>query len=332
MDETKKGEIIIYKAQEGPELAVRFEGETVWMTQNQVAALFGTQRPAITKHLNNIFKSLELSEKSVSSVLEHTASDGKSYKVKFYNLDAIISVGYRVNSSRATQFRVWATQRLRDYIVKGYAVNEKRLKEEHDLKMKELQQTARLFQNVIEAQKAQGYEKDLLNIITDYANTWAILNLYDKGELSVADVSKKKSTSLEYEEVKKSIEKFKSRLGTKKEAGSLFGQESGEKFKAVLGSISQTFGGKDLYPSIEEKAAHLLYFCIKDHPFADGNKRIGSLIFLIFLVQNNFLINKKGERKINDNALAALALLVAESKPGQKEIMVSLIVNLIKTK
>ncbi len=335
MDETKNNQIEIYKAPEGPQIQVKFEGETIWLTLNQIAGLFGTQKAAISKHINNIYNSAELSSKATVSKMETVQVEGGrevKRKIEYFNLDMIISVGYRVNSSRATQFRVWATQRLRDYIVKGYAVNEKRLKEEHDLKMKELQQTARLFQNVIEAQKAQGYEKDLLNIITDYANTWAILNLYDKGELSVADVSKKKSTSLEYEEVKKSIEKFKSRLGTKKEAGSLFGQESGEKFKAVLGSISQTFGGKDLYPSIEEKAAHLLYFCIKDHPFADGNKRIGSLIFLIFLVQNNFLINKKGERKINDNALAALALLVAESKPGQKEIMVSLIVNLIKTK
>jgi len=329
-EETKKGEIVIYKAQAGPELLVRVEDGSVFMTQDQIAVLFGTQRPAITKHLNNIFKSSELSENSVSSILEHTAQDGKVYKVKFYNLDAIISVGYRVNSKRATQFRVWATQKLKDYLLKGYAVNEKRLKEEHDLKMRELQDTAKLFHQVIENRRAEGYEKDLLKIITDYSGTWALLNKYDKGELGLEGVSKHKPAVLDYADLQKSILVFKQRLGTKKEAGDLFGQEVGEKFKAVLGNIDQTFGGKALYPSLEEKAAHLLYFLIKDHPFADGNKRIGSLVFMLYLVQNHVLYSAKtGERKINDNALAALALLVAESKPDQKQIMVNLIINLI---
>lgn len=241
----------------------------------------------------------------------------------------IISVGYRVRSKRGTQFRIWATNRLRDYLLKGYAVNEKRLKEEHDLKMKELEQTTRLFQNVLESRRAEGYEKDLLKIITDYSSTWAVLNLYDKGELGLADVSKQKAKSLEYEGVKKTIAKFKERLIQKKEASELFGQEVGGKLLGVLGSINQTFGQKDLYASVEEKAAHLLYFCVKDHPFTDGNKRIGSLLFLIFLVENNFLMNKKGERKINDTALAALTLLVAESDPKQKETMVKLIINLV---
>src|SRR5580692_1880239 len=155
MEEAKKGEIVIYKAPEGPDLQVRMDGETVWMTQSQVGALFGTQRPAIVKHLANIFKSAELKEKAVCSILEHTASDGKIYKVKYYNLDAIISVGYRVNSARATQFRVWATNKLREYLMKGYLINERRLKEEHDLKMKELEQTTRLFQNVLESRRAE---------------------------------------------------------------------------------------------------------------------------------------------------------------------------------
>jgi prophage maintenance system killer protein len=245
----------------------------------------------------------------------------------------VISVGYRVNSKRATQFRIWATARLRDYLVKGYAINEKRLKEDHDIKMKELQDTARLFQNVLESHRAEGYEKDLLKIITDYSGTWALLNKYDKGELAIEGVSKRVPAVLEYEDLQKSITLFKKRLGAKKEAGDLFGQEVGEKFKAVLGNINQTFGGKQLYPSLEEKAAHLLYFLVKDHPFADGNKRIGSLVFMLYLVQNNALFSSKtGERKINDNALAALALLVAESKPSDKKIMVSLIVNLINKK
>jgi len=333
MEEIKKGEIVIYKDSVGPELQVKIDGDTVWMTQDQIASLFGTQRPAITKHLNNIYKSSELSEKSTSSILEHMGGVGQRYKTQYYNLDAIISVGYRVNSKRATQFRIWATQRLRDYIVKGFAVNQQRLREDHDLKMKELEQTSSLFQNVLQSRRVEGYEKDLLKIISDYAHTWALLNKYDKGELAIEGVSKTSPKPLEYEDLQNSISVFKKRLGMKKEAGSLFGQEVGEKFKAVLGNINQTFGGKNLYPSLEERAAHLLYFLVKDHPFADGNKRIGSLIFMLYLVQNNALFSQKtGERKINDNALAALALLIAESDRRHKDTMVKLVVNLINRK
>ncbi len=337
-EEIKKGEIIIYKDQTGTEIQVKLEDETVWLNQAQMADLFDKDRDTISEHIQSLYKEAELSQNQTTRKFRVVQTEGSKQverSVNFYNLDVIISVGYRVRSKRGTQFRIWATQRLKDYLLKGYAVNEKRLtelKKEHDLHLKELQQTVKLFQNLIQAQKATGYEKELLSIISDYANTWAVLNLYDKGELKIEDVSKKESKSLKYEEVKKSILQFKQRLGVKKEAGGLFGQEVGEKFKAVLGNIEQTFDKKVLYPSIEEKAAHLLYFCIKDHPFVDGNKRIGSLLFLLFLVENNYLLNKKGERKINDTALAALALLVAESDRGQKEVMVKLVVNLINKK
>ena len=333
-EETKKGEIIIYKAPEGPELQVRMDGETVWMTQSQIAGLFGIERAAISKHIKNIYNSSELSENRTVSKMETVQIEGgRSIKrqVEYYNLDIIISVGYRVNSNRATQFRIWATQRLRDYLLQGYAVNKNRLdqlKQEHNSQLKELQQTVKLFQNVIEARRTEGYEKEFLNIIVDYANTWTVLHEYDEGKLGITDVSKKPARPLDHQEIQKTIARFKQRLAAKKEVSDLFGQEVGGKLEAVLGSIYQTYAGKELYPSLEEKAAHLLYFTIKDHPFVDGNKRIGCLLFLLFLIENNYLNNKKGERKVNDTALVALALLIAESKPVQKDVMVKLIVNL----
>lgn len=328
-----KNQIEIYKSPEGPEVQVEFDGATVWLTQAQMAGLFQRDQTNISRHINNIFKEKELNpaETTLKQANMQKMHIGLDKPTTYYNLDMIISVGYRVNSKRGTQFRIWATQRLRDYLIKGYAINEKRLKDLDNLqaKLKELEGANRLIQAALESRRLEGYEKDLLNIITDYTNTWFVLNQYDKGELAADSVSRKKPKALEYESLRKSIDKFKSRLMAKKEAGELFGQEVGEKFLGVLGSITQTYGAKELYFSVEEKAAHLLYFCIKDHPFADGNKRIGSLVFLLYLLENGHLMNKKGERRINDTALAALALLVAESKPEQKEVMVKLIINLI---
>lgn len=331
MDETNNTQIEIYKAAEGPQVQVKFDGNTAWLTLQQMADLFERDKSVVSRHIKNTFNSAELSSNSVVAKIATTGPDGKTYQVEYYNLDMIISVGYRVNSKRGTQFRIWATRRLRDYLLKGFAINEKRLKQFEDLRgsLKDLESAHKLIQGALENKRLEGYEKELLRIITDYANTWFVLNAYDKDDLKIADVSKRPARALDYLSLRKSIAAFKKRLMEKKEASELFGREVGGKFQGVLGSISQTFGGKELYPSLEEKAAHLLYFCIKDHPFADGNKRIGSLVFLLFLIENNYLYNRKGERKINDSALAALALLIAESKPSDKDAMVKLIVNLI---
>lgn len=330
-----KGEIIIYKAPEGPEVQVKLDNETVWLTQNKIATLFGTQKAAISKHIKNIYKTDELSQKATVSKMETVQIEGNRQikrNIEYYNLDMIISVGYRVNSQRATQFRIWATQRLRDYIVKGYALNEKRLKDSQITKLKELETAHKLIQQALESKRSEGYERELLHIINDYADTWFILNLYDHQKLAIEDVSLKTGVRLEYDNVVKNIVRFRNRLMAQKQATNLFGVEVSHKLSSILGSIDQTYGGKSLYKSIEERAAHLLYFVIKDHPFVDGNKRIGSLLFLLYLVQNHIFYNRRGERKINDTALVALALLIAESRPAQKDVMVRLIVNLINKK
>ncbi|MEK7617832.1 MAG: virulence protein RhuM/Fic/DOC family protein [Patescibacteria group bacterium] len=336
-EETKKSEIIIYKDQTGPGIEVKIENDTVWLTQVQMADLFQTSVANINQHIKNVYSEQELAENPTIKQYLIVQKEGKRQvkrQVDHYNLDVIISVGYRVKSKRGTQFRIWATNRLRDYLVKGYAINEKRLKDAENLqlKLKELESVHKVFQHALENKRMEGYEKELLKIITDYANTWFVLNAYDKGDLKIEDVSRRTARALNHLSLQKSIAAFKKRLMAKKEASDLFGREVGGKFQGVLGSIGQTFGGKELYPSLEEKAAHLLYFCIKDHPFADGNKRIGSLVFLLFLIENNYLINRRGERKVNDTALAALALLIAESKPQDKESMVRLVVNLINRK
>jgi death-on-curing family protein len=331
--EIKKGEIIIYKSEDGPKLEVRLEEETVWLTQKQIAMLFDTQRPAITKHLNNIFKSGELDEEVVCSILEHTTQHGaikgktQTQKVKFYNLDAIISVGYRVNSKRATQFRIWATKTLKEHLIKGYTLNEQRLLQTQNT-LKDLQETIALFHEKARHELLAGQEQEILSLLSNYAKTLTLLEQYDKEKLALKKGGKEKFI-LQWEEAKEVIKNIKQELITKKEASELFGQENNEKFKGILGNIYQTFGGKELYPSLEEKAAHLLYFIIKDHPFIDGNKRIASFLFIYFLDKNDYLYRPSGEKKINDNALTTLALLIALSNPDEKDKFIKLITNLL---
>ena len=325
-----KGEILIYKAKDGSQqLEVKLEQDTVWLSQKQIAALFGTQRPAITKHLSNIFNSGELSEKSVSSILEHTAKDGKTYKTQFYNLDAIISVGYKVNSKSATRFRIWATRTLKDHLVKGYTLNEKRLQQMMQ-NMQQLEQAVKLIQQSGTSEQLSTVEvKGLLEIITNYTRSFILLNRFDSNDLTTGKLNENISYEIEYKEAIKAITELKKQLIKKKEASALFGIERDGAFAGILNSVVQTFGGEYLYKSIEEQAAHLLYFVIKNHPFTDGNKRIGAFLFVWFLEKNRHRFKKSGELKINDNALVALALLVAQSDPTDKELMTGLVISMI---
>jgi len=330
-DNFPRGEIVIYKTKDGQaKLEVNLREDTVWLDAHQTALLFDVNRPAIVKHINNIYKTGELDEKSTCSILEQVAADGKIRKMNLYNLDMVISVGYRVNSTRATQFRIWATKVLRDHIIKGFTLNEKRLKEQKIVKLQELENAIALLRGAVRNRELNKIEAEgLLKVITDYANSWILLQKYDEGKLAIPKKTSKFLWELDYKEAKKAIAELKSNLIKSKNATGIFGQEREYGLDSIIGNLNQSFGGKKLYPSVGEKAAHLLYFVIKDHPFVDGNKRSASLLFIQFLARNNYLFRKNGERKINDNALVALALLVAESNPREKDVIIALITNLL---
>mgnify|MGYP006285774391 CR=1 FL=1 len=329
--EGKNNQIVIYNDKDKKvKVEAVLKKETVWLNQAQMAELFGTQRPAVTKHLNNIFKSKELNKDSVSSILEHTALDGKIYKTQFYNLDAIISVGYRVNSQKATKFRIWATKVLRDHIIKGITINKERLNQLQGDRLNELESAVTLIRRSIENKQLTGsQERGLLQVITEYTNSWVLLTKYDNQEITAPKKVSKLKYSLTYDEVRKAIDKMRQQLAQKLGDSDLYGKEREAGLKSIIGAINQTYARKPLYPSIEHQASHLLYFVIKDHPFVDGNKRIGAFLFIYYLSRCNYLLKKNGEKKINDNALVALTLLVAESDPKEKEVIVKLIMNFI---
>jgi len=323
--ESPKGEIVIYKSAKNEiEVEVRFEKESVWLRQEEIARLYGKERSVITKHINNIFKDREIDKKSNVQFL-HIASSDKP--VAFYSLDVILAVGYRTNSARAIHFRKWATNVLKSYLLKGYALNERRLFKLRS-QFQQLQETISFLQQKSKHPLLSGQEQEILNLLAHYSKTLSLLEQYDKEKLSLVKKTKARFI-LKYEDAIKIIQKIKEELMAKKQASYLFGQEDKEKLKSILGGIYQTFGKKELYPSLEEKAAHLLYFIIKDHPFVDGNKRIGSFLFIYFLDRNNFLYRKSGEKKINDNALVALSLLIATSAPKDKDILIKIITNII---
>lgn len=322
----QNGEIIIYQTENGQtEVDVRFVNDTIWLTQKQIAELFGTQRPAITKHLSNIFKTKELEKAAVCSILEHTAADGKRYKTNYYNLDLILSVGYRINTKNATEFRIWANKILKEYLIQGYTVNEKQLRQQKE-QLEQLKQTVKLLGNVLDANALSSSEATgLLKIITDYTYALDVLDKYDHQVLEIDATTKTDVFQITYEIAIHAINELKEKFG----GSSLFGNEKDESFKGSLAAIYQTFEGDYLYPSIEEKAANLLYFVIKNHSFSDGNKRIAAFLFIWYLDKNSILYKTNGTRKIADNALVALTLMIAESKPEEKEMMVKVVVNLI---
>ena len=324
-----RGEIMIYQTlKKDIKIDVRFEGETVWLTQAQIAEIFGVERSVTTKHIRNILADKELKADSVCAKFAHTADDGKTYQVQFYNLDIVLAVGYRTNSAKAIHFRCWATSVLKNYLLKGYAVNESRLLEAKS-RFNELKEAVAFLKEKAGSDNLKGQEKEILDLLGSYANTLTLLEKYDAGELKEVKGGKPEYvlTVLEARNVTTQVKK---NLTEKKEAGGLFGNEREEMFDAVIKNLYQTFGGKELYGGLAVKASHLLYFIIKDHPFSDGNKRLGAFLFVYFLDKNNALYREGGEKKINDNGLAALALLIAESRPEEKDQMTALVSQLLK--
>ncbi|HMB16421.1 MAG TPA: virulence protein RhuM/Fic/DOC family protein [Pelovirga sp.] len=317
-------DVVIYQAEDGQtSLKVQLEQESVWLSLNQMVELFGRDKSVLSRHISNVFREGELERSAVVANFATTAADGKTYQVDHFNLDVIISVGYRVKSQRGTQFRQWATRILREHLVKGYTLNEQRLSEER-AKLQEMQRAIDLLSRTLSNKEmVDSLGKEVLHVVTDYAYALATLDRYDHGTLVVEATSGPAGYVLEYSEAISIVQSMKG------EFEGLFGQEKDQGFKSALGAICQTFDGKDVYPSIEEKAANLLYFVVKNHAFTDGNKRIAAAVFIYFLARNAILYRPDGSKRLADNALVALTLLIAESKPEEKDTIVKVVVNLI---
>jgi death-on-curing family protein len=330
----KDSEVVVFKPHGGQvEFQVILDGkhDTVWVSEQQLMDLFGKARRTIGEHIKNIYEEGELDKESTWRECRQVQKEGNrevSRKVSVYNLDVIISVGYRVRSQVGTEFRKWATQRLKEYLLKGYSINQKLLQTEQQ-KVETLQQEVnQLHQELFQTQKT--LTEGLLSIISHYSKSFELLDKYDKDELSSENLSEDFIYVINYVDVKNAIQQLKSNLIAKGEASDLFGNEKDDSFQGILGSISQTVFGELAYPTLEEQAVQLLYSVIKGHPFSDGNKRIGSFLFVWFLEQNRYHLKENGERKINDNTLVALALAVAQSLPEQRKTVQKLIMNLIK--
>ena len=316
----KQSSIIIYTTEDGSiNLQVKMENETVWLTQSQMAELFDRDRTVIARHINNCFKEGELDRNITCAKFAHMGKDGDQiYETTMYNLDVIISVGYRVKSINGTRFRQWANK-----IVKGYAVN-KDIKVEH---YNELKEVVRLMSRAITLQeKATETEySGLFNVITDYVYALDTLDRYDYQTLAIESTTKEEQFRATYENAMLAIHSLKEKFG----GNQWFANEKDDSFKSSIGQIYQTFGGEELYPSVEEKAAMLLYLVVKNHSFSDGNKRIAAMLFLWFMEKNGILYGEDGRKRIADNTLVALTLMIAESRTEEKDVMVKVVVNLI---
>jgi len=321
----ENNEIVIYTTPDGKEtFEVNLKKDTVWLNLNQISELFNRDKSVISRHTKNIFDTEELNRKSVVAKFATTASDGKVYQVDYYNLDLIISVGYRVNSKRGTQFRIWATNVLKEHLIKGYTINGKRMREDR-AKLTEFQKTSRIMEKLLQNKALDSTEATgLLKVILDYQKALHLLDEYDLQKLEIKKVTTQEKFKISYQKVRYELEQLKNYYPS-----GLFGLEKDQSFSGSIGAIYQTFDEKDLYPSIEEKAAHLLYFVVKNHSFIDGNKRIAASLFLWFLNENKILYNEDGSKRLADNALVALTLLIAESRAEEKDTIVKVIVNLI---
>ena len=325
-----RGEIIIYRAEDNTvQLDVRMENETVWLTQKQMADLFGVKKADISKHVSNIFSQGELIPEATVSKMETVQIEGKRTIVRYmdyYNLDMILSIGYRVNSKRAIAFRQWSTKILKEFIVKGYAINEKLRREQ----LSDLRQLVQIVGRTVQSKAVESEDETqaIFDVVLDYTYALDTLDNYDYERLTVKETTPEERFRATYENAMQTINALREKFG----GSTLFGNEKDDSFKSSIGQIYQTFGGKDLYPSVEEKAAMLLYLVTKNHSFSDGNKRIAATLFLWFLNNNGILYREDGTKRLADNTLVALTLMIAESRTEEKDTMVKVVVNLINQK
>ena len=326
----KQDQVVIYQTEDGQtQIDVRLENETVWLTQAQMAELFQKDRTVITRHINNVFKEKELEREEVSVKIAHTTQHGaiegktQTQELMLYNLDVIISVGYRVKSKRGTAFRIWARKVLKEYLVKGYAVNQRIHREQ----IGELRQLVGVLGRTIQKQPLISTDETnaLFDVVTDYTYALDTLDNYDYERLTIEKTTKEEPFHATYENAMEAIKGLREKFGS----SSLFGNEKDDSFKSSIGQIYQTFGAEELYPSVEEKAAMLLYLVTKNHSFSDGNKRIAATLFLWFLNNNGILYREDGSKRLTDSTLVALTLMIAESKTEEKDVMVKVVVNLI---
>lgn len=317
----EENQIFIYQTEDGEiQIDVRLENETVWLTANQMAVLFDRDEKTIRKHINNVFSDQEVPKDINTHFLRVV---GVKQLVAYYTLDVIISVGYRVKSKRGVQFRQWANRVLRQYLIKGYAVNERMRREQ----IGELRQLVLVVGRTLKNQEVTSTVEgqDLLDVVVDYTYALDTLDDYDYERLTITQTTKEEVFHATYESAMEEIERLRKKFG----GSALFGNEKDDSFKSSIGQIYQTFGGEELYPSVEEKAAMLLYLVTKNHSFSDGNKRIAATLFLWFLNGNRILYHPDGSKRIADNTLVALTLMIAESKTEEKDVMVKVVVNLI---